>query len=152
MDVDAILGKLRGLLGEGQVPTLPERAFGEPVPAVASWTGRASDAAHAASTDLERQRSTLAETYGAVGPLIARSGEVATSARARVDEIRQQWRNDQQRLEPFAHTPAGKTALLARRVASRGMAYTSTRLGCVSLPGLAARLPLPTEKVGDMLV
>lgn len=148
MDVDAILGKLRGLLGEGQVPTLPERAFGEPVPAVASWTGRASDAAHAASTDLERQRSTLAETYGAVGPLIARSGEVATSARARVDEIRQQWRNDQQRLEPFAHTPAGKTALLAAgqlRVSEATRAVQEAQTAFAAFAGqvqtLAGRLP-----------
>lgn len=111
-NVDGILAQLRQLLGSAGPVPWPPKAFGSPVPAVQSWSGDASTAAHATSEALEARRRTLAEAYKAVGPLVDQASHVSSTARAQMDGIVAQWQADKSSLSSVANTPAGKAALL----------------------------------------
>ncbi|WP_232060700.1 DUF4226 domain-containing protein [Mycobacterium avium] len=92
--------------------TWPPKSFGSSVPAVQSWSGDASTAAHACGDALDARRRALAEAYRAVGPLVDQACHVSTTARAQMDGIIAQWRADKSSLASVANTPVGKAALI----------------------------------------
>lgn len=136
------------LLGTGSAPEWPARHFGEAVPPVASWRGDASEAAHAASEKLDGHRRDVAATYASVGPFVQQANDISAQARARVGEIQEQWRSDQDRLAPVANTPIGKSALLQLgnlRIGEAAQALQTAHASFASLAGqvqtLTAQLP-----------
>lgn len=150
-DVDGVLTQLQGLLGKGQLPSWPTKTFGSPVSPVSSWQGDASIQAHVASDALNGRRTTLAQTYASVAPLVASAGHISTSSRDRIEAIRAQWRADQAAFAPIADTPAGHQALLqlgALRINEGTQVVQQANTQFKALAGqvgaLATRLPATT--------
>jgi hypothetical protein len=152
--VDATLKSLREQLGSGQPPDWPKPSFGERVSPIASWTGKASDAAHDRSSDLDRQRNLIAAAHRAMAPIVQDAAQTVTSARSRLDAVIQSWRADKAALAPLVTTPSGWTTLLhagAVRVSEASAIVQQTHADFAALAErvrkVTAELPTTTNVV-----
>lgn len=138
--IDSTLQALREQLGTSQPPEWPTPSFGGRVAPVASWTGEASDAAHARSDNLDRRRQVIAGAHTAVAPIVQDAAQTATSARSRLEAVIQSWQADKAMLASAAATPSGYATLLRTGALRVGEATAIVHQTNAEFAGLAERI------------
>lgn len=147
--VDDYLERARQLLGTGHSPTPPPPAPTDPNPATPqTWNGPAATAAAALSTTLHTTRGQLRTVHAHTAQIVSATAQIPLDGHRNLNAIQAGWNSDKAALAPYAHTAAGKVALLRagqHRITETQTLLTTiaTRYGDAAATVRATQLGLP---------